>query len=64
MGVSFFAFASICACLFNYGCLVRSTRLKTLATSPSKTIVRMAADSASLGLERTEAAPLLLRNQR
>jgi len=24
----------------------------------------MAADSASLGLERTEASPLLLRNQR
>jgi hypothetical protein len=62
MGVSFFAFASICACLFNYGCLVRS--LKTLATSPSKTIVRMATDSASLGLGRTEGSPLLLRNQR
>jgi hypothetical protein len=64
MGVSFFAFASICACLFNYGSVVRSTGLKTLATSPSKTIVRMAADSASLGLGRTEGSPLLLRSQR
>jgi hypothetical protein len=34
-----------------------------LAASPSKTIAGTAVDSASLGLERIGASPLLRRNQ-
>jgi hypothetical protein len=56
------SFASICGLPFQLEVLWLpiSIRLKTLATSLSKTIAWMVVDSASLGLERAEASPMYL----
>jgi hypothetical protein len=64
MGVSFFVLASICRVPIQRWLFVAiSIRLKKLAASPSKIIAGTAVDSASLGLERIGASPLLRRNQ-
>jgi hypothetical protein len=64
MGVSFFVLASICCAPIQRRLFVAiSIRLKKLAASPSKTIAGTAVDSASLGLDRTEASPVLLHIQ-
>jgi hypothetical protein len=68
MGVSFFALVSACFYLsrvFDDGYLLPfSIRLKKTGGFAEQTIAGTAVDSASLGLERIGASPLLLRNQR
>jgi hypothetical protein len=60
-----FASASCCLPLLRTAAWRRFIQTeKVLDASLSKSIVPTAVDSFSLGLDRTEASPLLLRNQR